>query len=398
MRQATVLNSLEKKSFYSFLLLYIISSLLFILLSAYWYYSAQKSMLESNEYYRLQHIADTVSSEIINAHMKRKELILPKSDAEVSVALIDVNAKVTHGAIAEDFSPKKAEFVKREEYSVLVSDTPQQHLDIRFVVVRSTALPEQIKELKQSVLGVVSLVVAIMISLSWIFSKLFMRPLHQKIEQIEGFVHDTAHELNTPITALSMSVSRALKKGAYDEKILKNISISTKQLFDIYTALAYLSFESKEERTSALEISRVLKKSVAYYKELSESKKVSISVEAEAFMFEMDEAKLSMLFGNLISNAIKYSLPNSSIQITLKAGVFTIEDQGIGIDKESLGKIFERYSRKTDYAGGFGIGLSIVRKICLEQKIGLQVSSEKNKGSCFVLSFRDALGDRLNIE
>jgi two-component system OmpR family sensor kinase len=368
-------------------LLYIVSSLLFIFLSAYWYYFAQKSMLESNEYYRLQHIADTVSREIIHAHMQGKELALPKGDADASVALVDVDAKVTHGAIAEDFFPNKAEFLKQGEYSILVSDAPQRHLDVRFVVVSSRALSEQIKDLKQIVLGVMFFVVAIMISLAWIFSKLFMRPLRQKIEQIEGFVHDTAHELNTPITALSMSVSRALKKGAYDEKILKNILISTRQLFDIYTALAYLSFETKKEKASALEISRILKKSVAYYKELSESKRVSISVEAEAFMFEMDEAKLSMLFGNLISNAIKYSLPNSTIQITLKAGIFTIKDHGIGIDKERLGKIFERYSRGTDYAGGFGIGLSIVRKICQEHKIGLQVSSEKEKGSCFVLSF-----------
>ena len=388
MRQVTVLNSLEKKSFYSFVLLYIVSSLLFVLLSAYWYYSAQKSMLESNEYYRLQHIADSVSREIINAHMSGKELVLPTSDAGVSVALVNVDAKVTQGAIEEGFVPSRAEFVKQAEYSVLVSDAPQRHLDVRFVVVRSAALSQQTKELQQRVLGVIFVVVGIMISLAWILSKLFMRPLHQKIVQIESFVHDTAHELNTPITALSMSVSRALKKASYDEKILKNISISTKQLFDIYTALAYLSFESKNEKASVLEVSTVLKKSVAYYKELSESKKVSISVEAEAFMFEIDEAKLSMLFGNLISNAIKYSLPESKIQIRLKEGIFTIEDQGIGIDKESLEKIFERYSRGTDYAGGFGIGLSIVRKICQEQKIALEVSSEKNKGSCFILSFK----------
>jgi len=223
--------------------------------------------------------------------------------------------------------------------------------------------------------------------LAWVLSKLFMRPLHQKIEQIEGFVHDTAHELNTPITALSMSVSRALKKKNYDEKILRNISISTKQLFDIYSALSYISFESQHKASDPVDVGLVLNRSVAYYKELSESKKVKILVEAEPFMFAIDETKLSMLFGNLISNAIKYSMPNSKIELRLKEGLFSIEDEGIGIEAEKLTQIFEKYNRQTEYAGGFGIGLSIVKKVCQEYDIGIDVSSEKGKGTCFRLQF-----------
>ena len=381
------MNSLEKKSFYSFLALYSISSFVFIALSGYWYYTAQKSMFESNHHYKLQHIADTISEEIIHAHMEGKKLQLPELDAEVSLALIDVDDTVSHGSIMGDFFPRKAEFFEHGEYSVFVSDSPQQHLNIKFVMVQSKALFEEVRGLKQTVLGVVFLVIMIMIALAWILSKLFMRPLHQKIEQIEGFVHDTAHELNTPITALSMSVSRALKKQGYDEKILRNISISTKQLFDIYSALSYISFESKHKASDPIDVSLVLNKSVAYYKELSESKKVEIHVETEPFMFEIDEAKLSMLFGNLISNAIKYSMPNSKIELRLKEGVFSIQDEGIGIEEEKLAQIFERYNRQTEYAGGFGIGLSIVKKVSQEYGIGIDVRSEKGKGTCFTLRF-----------
>jgi two-component system OmpR family sensor kinase len=94
-----------------------------------------------------------------------------------------------------------------------------------------------------------------------------------------------------------------------------------------------------------------------------------------------------MLFGNLISNAIKYSMPESTITIRFKKGVFTIQDEGIGIAQEKLSKIFERYNRQSDYAGGFGIGLSIVQKIAKEYGITVDVQSEKEKGTCFTLVF-----------
>lgn len=381
------MNDLEKRSFYSFLGLYIVSSFVFIALSGYWYYTAQKNALESNQYYKLQHIADTLSQKIIYAHMQGIELDLPVFEEDLTVALIDVNKDVLYGSLAEDFFPSKAEYFEYGKHTVLISDAPQEHLDIKFVVVQSRALLEQITDLKQSVLAVMITSIILMIGLAWVLSRFFMSPLHQKIKQIEGFVHDTAHELNTPITALSMSVSRALKKKEYDEKILTNISISTKQLFDIYTALSYLSFDSKTYSCDELDISSVLQKSVAYYKELSESKKIKINLEVEVLTFAIDEAKLAMLFGNLINNAIKYSMPNSSIDISLKEGVFTIRDHGIGIEKEKLSKIYERYNRETDYAGGFGIGLSIVQKICQEYKIKMDVTSEKDQGTCFILDF-----------
>ena len=381
------MNNLEKRSFYSFLGLYVISSFIFIALSAYWYFAAQKSMFESNQYYKLQHMADTTSQQIIYSHMQGKKFLPPAMDDEVSVTLIDVKDKVVYGPDIKDFIPSKPGFFKHDNMTIVVSDGPQMHLNIQFVVVQSKSLPSQIRELRQKVTVVMSLSVIAMIALALVLSRFFMKPLHQKIEQIEGFVHDTAHELNTPITALSMSVSQALKKKVYDEKILKNISISTKQLFDIYTALSYLSFESKKDEAHALDISVILEKSVAYYRGLSESKKIEIFIDSEPFTYEIDETKLSMLFGNLINNAIKYSMPNSTIEISLQKGVFTIQDHGIGIDKEKLSQIFEQYNRQTDYAGGFGIGLSIVKKISQEYGIKLEVTSEKENGSCFILYF-----------
>jgi len=380
------LNSLEKKSFYSFLALYIISSSVFIIFGAYFYLNSQRASSERNQALNIEYISTTVSQNIIAAHMKGRPYSLKKYKG-VKLALFDINTQIKEGFLDEDFKPKSPGTFELGKYKFLVSDAPQEHLDIKFVVVQAPLLQEEIRQLKQDVILVMCIAIFIMIILAWVLSKLFMRPLHEKIRQIEGFVHDTAHELNTPITALSMSVSRALKKKSYDEKILRNISISTKQLFDMYTALSYLSFEGKSQEEESLDISKVLEKSVQYYKELSQSKNIDIEIQAQAFEYTMDVTKLNMLFGNLINNAIKYSHPNSKIYIRLEEGLFTIRDEGIGIDKEKLSQIYERYNRQTNYAGGFGIGLSIVQKISQEYKLSLEVESEIDKGTIFSLQF-----------
>jgi len=381
------MNTLEKKSFYSFLLLYIISSTLFITLSAYWYYTAQKNLLESNQFYKLEHTADTISRHVIHAHMSGLNFSLTKTPEHISVSLIDLNGTVKYGEKFDDITPKTPDYFTKNNFNILISDAPQKHLNIKYVVVRSNILYTQIKTLKEKVLSIMFLSIFIMIILAFVLSRLFMKPVNQKIKQIEDFVHDTAHELNTPITALSMSVSRALKKKTYDEKILKNISISTKQLFDIYNMLSYLSFETQVHEAPVVDVCRVLEKSVAYYKELAQSKHIDIELSCETFSFAIEETKLSMLFGNLINNAIKYSHPKSSIEISFHEGIFKIKDYGIGIHEDKLSKIYERFNRETEYAGGFGIGLSIVQKIAKENALYLEVKSTLNEGSCFSVHF-----------
>ena len=383
------MNSLEKRSFYSFLLLYIISSFLFILLSGFWYYIAQKSSLESNDYFQMRHISDRISSAIIQAHMQELAFNLPMTDQAYTITLIDRQGNIVYGSLTEGFEIEKYGYFQQENSTILIADTPQGHLNISDVVVQSSHLYELLHTLKITVIAMMALIASGIVLIAWILSRLFMRPIHKKIDQIETFIKDVTHELNTPITALSMATERAVKKEKYDKKALRNISISTKQLFDIYTSLTYLNFSQKKKETALIDLNRVLLKSIEYYRELCESKRIDIDVKSESLFFVMAEHRANMLFGNLISNAIKYSMPNSQISITLREGIFTIQDHGVGIAKERLSKIFDRYNRETEYAGGFGVGLSIVQNICVEHHIEIAVRSEKEKGTVFTLTFSD---------
>ncbi len=371
------MNSLEKKSFYSFLALYIGSSFFFLMLSGFWYYKAQKSSLENTTYYKLQHDADTISGLIINAQMHNVKLKLPKLEEGFEYILIKKDE-------AKHFEKT---YFEKDGYKILVSSSPQEHLNVEYVLVKTNEYHQKLAQLQKEILLVMFFVFVIIVIISVFLAKLFMKPIHQKVKQIENFIQDISHELNTPITALQMSASRAIQKKVYDEKILTNISISTKQLYAIYNSLAYLSFSNERKVIQEINLKEVIDEVVKFYAELCHAKHITIKSEFEDTVFVIDEDRAKLLFSNLLSNAIKYSMPNKTIVLTLKTGAFTIKDEGVGIAKEKLHEIFKLYERGSNIAGGFGVGLSIVKQICDEVGISIEVESELNKGSIFRLSW-----------
>lgn len=348
---------------------------------------AQKNAIESNTYYKLRHLSENISSAIINAQMQERPLKLPNVDTDFSYALISTSNTLVKGKLLKDLQIKGNDYFEKDARMVLVSDGPLEHLNIKYVVVETSQYHQLLSKLQHLVLSMMGAVALMIIFVAWILSKIFMRPIHQKVMQIEQFIQDISHELNTPITALQMSSQRALQKGVYDEKILTNISISTKQLYSIYQSLAYLNFTSAPQEPQSFNIKPLLQESISFYDELSHAKKIKIITALEDATLNITEDRLKLLFSNLISNALKYSLPESTITITLKKGYFSIEDEGVGIDNDKLSTIFEPYERSSDIAGGFGVGLSIVKKICQSYHITISVTSELRKGSRFILTW-----------
>ena len=382
------MTDLEKRSFYSFLGLYILSSLLFILLVGYWYYVAQKRALESETHYRLEHLADRKAGEIIIAHMHgtpQRELKVPD---KITMALIDTRNRVVEGRLIDPKLPLTPGYFHYKGYNILVSDAPKDHLNIRYVVLQTTMPAAETDALRKRVMQMMALVFSLVAVVAWILARIFMRPVHQRVAQIERFINDVTHELNTPISSLSMATEQALTQGACTPKTLKNISVSTRQLYDIYRSLTYLNFSSeKQVHEEVLDLEEEVMKSIAYYTPLAEIKEIRFEVALTPCRVRMPASRLALLFGNLIGNAIKYSHRGTAIKITLKKGVLYIRDHGIGIDASKQHRIFEKYQRATAYSGGFGVGLSIVRQICETYGIGIEVSSEEGKGTEFRLYF-----------
>jgi two-component system OmpR family sensor kinase len=217
----------------------------------------------------------------------------------------------------------------------------------------------------------------------YFLGRLFLRPVREQIESLDNFISDTTHELNTPISAILMTIQSL--KGV-EAKKLKRLEASAKRLSVMYSSLTY-RLEGKIEPPELLFFDEIVKERVEYVKELIDSKRLHITLDLEPIEVFMPKTPACRLIDNLLSNAIKYTDLGDSIFITLKDNVLKVQDTGIGIEKKVQHDIFSRYHRENDERGGFGIGLNIVLSICKQYNIKLGLESEKGKGSIFILTF-----------
>ncbi len=379
------MNKITKRSFYSFLALYLISSFIFLTLASYWFYTAQLSTEMNSNYHKMNNISNQVSSDVIQAHMMNKEFSL-KLFPHAKVSLYDKNKNKKYGSKIQKIDFSKEYYMNGETFT-LVSKRTSGHLQIEYVVVQSNECTTNIARLKNTIAYTAIIVAFIIIIIAVLLSYMFLKPIKDKMQEIENFIKDTTHELNTPISALMMSTSRVKSKKVYDEKIITNISISTKQLYEIYSSLTFLNFDNSSEMTEDLEFDKVVHDSIEYFNELMKKKNISLEFEQNSCKLHISPTKAKMLVNNLLSNAIKYSPPNTNISIKTTKNSFSIKDEGIGIQKDKLDTIFRRFERASSYAGGFGVGLSIVKNIVDEYTYRIDIDSKENKGTKVTITF-----------
>jgi len=379
------MNNLTKRSFYSFITLYLVSSFIFLTLASYWFFTAQVSTEMSSNYHKMNNMANKVTADVITADMMNTDFILQKFPT-AQVSLYDKDKVLQYGTTLTtvDFNQN---YYKNDPTFTLISTSVGGHLNIHYIVVQSNECISYIAKLKNTVFYTALIVGIMIILIAVLLSYIFLKPIKDKMHEIEEFIKDTTHELNTPISALMMSTSRVKEKKVYDENIITNISISTKQLYEIYSSLTFLNFDTSSEEPQELMFDKVVEDSIAYFNELIQKKNISLELTKEDCQLLITPSKAKMLINNLLSNAIKYSPPNKKITIIIKQSSFVIIDEGIGIAKEKLDTIFQPYKRASSYAGGFGIGLNIVDTIVKEYNYTINIASKENKGTTVTLDF-----------
>lgn len=215
--------------------------------------------------------------------------------------------------------------------------------------------------------------------------RIFLRPMRESIELLDNFIKDTTHELNTPVSVIVANIEGIeleRLESKYATKI-RRVDIAARTISNIYNDLTYLILHNDiAVKDEEINLSRFLCERVDYFKVAMEQKKITFSREVvDDVMIYMDRNKLGRLIDNIISNAIKYNKVHGNIDIKLTQGYLSVTDTGIGIPKEKIERIFERYQRANESVGGFGIGLHIVAMIANEYAIEIKVDSEQNKGT-----------------
>ncbi len=221
---------------------------------------------------------------------------------------------------------------------------------------------------------------------SLLLLKNFSAPFEAMNQQLDNFIKDSMHEINTPLSIINLNADLFANKHG-DNKYLRRMKSASKTLTTIYDDMDYLIKQGRVKHTvHSIEMGAFIQNRVDYFQEISNLKNIEISTDIlSPIQYDFSKTKLQRIIDNTISNAIKYSPDQSTIEIKFHKEdehiIFEVKDHGVGI--ENVEKIFSRYYREDAAKGGFGIGLNIVKDIIDEEGITLDVESTVGKGTTF---------------
>jgi two-component system OmpR family sensor kinase len=336
---------------------------------------------------KLQESASAVSAEIVRSNMQSDDL----KDCNIVVhkgfvfGLYDRDKKFLKGT---DIAGGK-EFVNGiifdDKDLVLVDDRVYGYLGVSYILIKEMSFNKSIEELLSKMIFIFISLYAIISIVGFLLAKLFLKPIQIQREKLNDFIRDTTHELNTPISALLMCADSPKK---FDSKNINRIKMSAKRVFEIYSDLSYLFLENGEKKfDTEINLKQVVEKQCLYLEELANKKRIDFFYELGDAFYSINQEDFSRVANNLIMNAIKYTNMNGEIEVYLNQEFFGVKDSGIGIDSKELKHVFNRFHRSTTMGGGFGIGLNIVQRVCVEYGLHIDIDSKTGKGSYFKVFF-----------
>lgn len=220
-----------------------------------------------------------------------------------------------------------------------------------------------------------------------------------RLEQVrKDFVANVSHELRTPITSIK-GFAETLLDGAFKDEgmLLSFLEIIHEESNRIQILVNDLLELSKMERhgftieATPIKLQDVLARAIEITSAQLEAKNMQFDVDIEKDVHVMGDAnRLIQVFTNLINNAASYSKEHTTVTLRVYEdgayGIVEVDDQGIGIEKAELSRIFERFYRvdraRSRNSGGTGLGLSIVKHLVEAHQGKIQVTSEVGVGTC----------------
>lgn len=228
-----------------------------------------------------------------------------------------------------------------------------------------------------------------------------MQQIHEAFEKEREFTANASHELMTPIGILQNKIENLMGEPDLNQMVqerLIGMQRTLNRLKRIVHSLLLISrIENdqftKNESVSLRELLMDIEEEISH--RLSEKEiSMDLHISEKTVLTGINRDLIFQLMYNLINNAIRYNKQNGLIQISdqiLDDGscAITIKDTGIGIPEEDITTIFNRFKKanKSEEAGGYGLGLSIVKSIADYHHITIELSSEVDKGTEFVINF-----------
>ena len=213
------------------------------------------------------------------------------------------------------------------------------------------------------------------------------------------FISNVTHEMNTPLTSIrgfaELILTGQLPKTNINSAAQTILTQSDRLKNLIASIINYSAIDNDELPSYDINISEIAKKTISSMEPLIKEKNIDLNVNIEEDVFiESRQERIVEIFSNLISNAIRYNKQGGKLYIEIskkEVPKIVVEDTGIGISKENMDRIFDRFytvdKSHNGVEGGFGLGLAIVKKLAQKAGWKINLKSEVNKGTKFEILF-----------
>lgn len=210
------------------------------------------------------------------------------------------------------------------------------------------------------------------------------------------FINNVTHEMNTPLTSIKgyaeLIENKMLPEDKIDHATKVIISEADKLSQLIKSIINYSSFEATNLELYDVNVKDIVNIVISKLTNNAEIKGITIQTNLNDLIIKSRNEYIQEISMNLISNAIKYNKDNGKVYVETNSDSLIVKDTGIGIEKENLEKIFDRFytvdKSHNKKISGFGLGLAIVKKICKNNNYVINVESKKDKGSTFTVKFK----------
>lgn len=267
------------------------------------------------------------------------------------------------------------------------------------VLIDDDLINESHRRLLLNLIIINGIIVIVSGTLSYFLAGRTLSPIQKMLDEQRRFVSDASHELKTPLAALKSLFEVSLRDKnitlSESKKTIKEGIIQTDKLNRLSNSLLELShFEIKnvQKNFQPISLKKVIQESISQTKSKAASKKIKIINHVTSIKILGDQNKLIELFIIFLDNAIKYSPKNSQIKINSeiknKYILLNISDRGIGISPKDIPHIFDRFyqadNARTKFKdSGYGLGLSIAKKIVEFHNGKVEVKSKLSSGTTF---------------
>lgn len=341
------MNRGETKALVSFLSIYVGSAILLIGILLYMHYKEEVETIDRTCSMELNNASMGIKTDILNSYMHNKKFVPKKLEKDaLRYALFDEDKKLIFSYIdGINFLDLEKTFYEKDIYHFYIEKLNEKMIPIKYIVIETCQGIEDRDKMKVYVVFILILSALFVGFIGFLLSRILLKPIREKVQDMDNFIKDSAHELNTPVSVLMTSVSM-LKKGKKPEKMMKYILSSSKQISHIYNDIHFSAFDSLHESIEEeFNLDTLICESVEYFNDISVTKNIILECEVDECVILMDKTKTQKVINNLLSNAIKYSNSNSTINVSLKDAILSVQDYGIGINEAEQEEIFKRYNQ-----------------------------------------------------